>query len=254
MRSEETPGPTYPIGSVDNALRLLRLVGERQQLRLSDAGQYLGVAHSTAHRLLAMLAHHDFVRQDPVSKLYLPGPALLEVGLAAVQKMDVRARVRPILEQLSAQFGETVHLAVRETTRVRYLDAIESTMALRVVVRTGTVLPANCTSVGKVLLAELTTAELHQLYPDGQPLPAETEHSVVSRDALEAELEAVRQRGYGVNVEESEEGVASVAVAIHNSEGRAVASISIATPKSRMTPKRRRQIADALLAAARDFR
>jgi IclR family acetate operon transcriptional repressor len=146
MRSEETPGPTYPIGSVDNALRLLRLVGERQQLRLSDAGQYLGVAHSTAHRLLAMLAHHDFVRQDPVSKLYLPGPALLEVGLAAVQKMDVRARVRPILEQLSAQFGETVHLAVRETTRVRYLDAIESTMALRVVVRTGTVLPANCTS------------------------------------------------------------------------------------------------------------
>jgi IclR family acetate operon transcriptional repressor len=67
-------------------------------------------------------------------------------------------------------------------------------------------------------------------------------------------LEGVRQRGYGVNVEESEEGVASVAVAIHNSEGRAVASISIATPKSRMTPKRRRQIADALLAAARDFR
>ena len=244
----------YPIGSVDKALRLLRLVGERQQLRLSDAGQYLGVAHSTAHRLLAMLAHHDFVRQDPVSKCYVPGPALLEVGLAAVQKMDIRARTRPVLEQLAAQFDETVHLAVREVTGVRYLDAIESTKALRVAARTGTVLPANCTSVGKTLLADLTTAELHLLYPDGKPLPRETEHSVVSRDALDAELEAVRQRGYAANVEESEEGVASVAAPIRNAEGRAIGSISIATPRSRMTPKRRREMVDALLAATRDFR
>jgi len=251
QRPEQTSGPAYPITSVDNALRLLRLVGDRQQLRLSDASRYLGVAHSTAHRLLAMLAHHDFIRQDAVSRSYVPGPALLEVGLAAVHKMDVRARARPALEELAAQFGETVHLAVREGDKVRYLDAIESTKALRVASRIGTALPANCSSVGKAMLACLTAAELDQLYPQGDPLPAKTERSLTTRDALDAQLTAVRRRGYAINVEESEEGVASVAAAIRNSDGRAIASLSIATPANRMTAKRRRELAEALVRAAR---
>ena len=61
--SERTP-PAYPITSVDNALKLLLTFRDRPQLALSDASAYLGVAHSTAHRLLAMLAYHDFVRQE----------------------------------------------------------------------------------------------------------------------------------------------------------------------------------------------
>ena len=68
----ESLAPQYPIESVDNALRLLLLLGEQPQVRLSEASRYLGVASSTAHRLLAMLAYRGFVRQDPVSKAYLP--------------------------------------------------------------------------------------------------------------------------------------------------------------------------------------
>ena len=59
--------PQYPIESVDNALKLLLLLGEQPQIRLSEATRYLGVASSTAHRLLAMLSYRGFVRQDPVS-------------------------------------------------------------------------------------------------------------------------------------------------------------------------------------------
>lgn len=247
--TEESPGPTYPITSVDNALRLLRLVGEREQLRLSDASSYLGVAHSTAHRLLAMLVHHDFIRQDPVTKIYVAGPALLDVGLAAVHKMDIRGRARPVLERLAAQLNETVHLAVRENTRVRYLDAIESTKMLRVASRTGAVLPAHCTSVGKVLLADLSPAQLDELYPKDVPIPAQTHRSLTTRAELDAQLATTRRHGYAVNREESEDGVSSVAVAVRNGDGSAVAAISVATPANRMTTARRREIAQTLFDA-----
>ena len=84
-RSAPGPGqpPAYPIASVDHALRLLMLFRDRPRVRLSEASEYLGVAHSTAHRLMAMLAYHGFVRQEPGSRAYLAGPALVEIGLAA---------------------------------------------------------------------------------------------------------------------------------------------------------------------------
>jgi len=73
--------PAYPIASVDRALRLLLLVGRRSSVRLSEASEALGVAPSTAHRLLAMLAFHGFVRHDGDRHGYVAGPALAEIGL-----------------------------------------------------------------------------------------------------------------------------------------------------------------------------
>src|SRR5262249_59677058 len=123
--------PTYPITSVDNALRLLALFREREKVRLSDAREHLGVAHSTAHRLLAMLAYHGFVRQDKDSRVYLAGPALVEIGLAAVRHMDIRRHARPVLEELAGRYGETAHLSVLEAGKGRHPGARESSRAPR---------------------------------------------------------------------------------------------------------------------------
>jgi DNA-binding IclR family transcriptional regulator len=85
--------PAYPIASVDNALRLLMLFRDTPRVRLSEASEHLGVAHSTAHRLMAMLAYHGFVRQEPGSRAYLAGPALVEIGLAAVRAQGCAVKV-----------------------------------------------------------------------------------------------------------------------------------------------------------------
>jgi DNA-binding IclR family transcriptional regulator len=245
--------PTYPISSVDNALRLLQLFREQQSVRLTDACAYLDVAHSTAHRLLAMLVHHGFVRQDPTTRAYRPGPTLVEIGLAVVQKMDIRLQVRPILERLASEFEETVHLCVLEGSQVRYLDAVESERALRVVARTGNVLPAHCTSAGKALLAELSAARLREVYPQAR-LATQTSHSLGSLRSLEAALDDIREQGYATNYEESEEGVGSVAIALFDQSGRAVAAIAVAVPVSRLGPKVRTHVVRALREAQADFR
>src|ERR1700754_2167837 len=165
-RPESETGPAYPIASVNNALLLLLLFREQPRVRLTDACSYLGVAHSTAHRLLAMLIHHGFVQQDPQSRTYRPGPTLLEIGLAVVEKSDFRTKARPLLTELAEMFNETVHLMTLDGTRVRYVDAVEGTRALRVAPRTGSLLPAHCTSGGKALLAGLSDDRLQVMYAD----------------------------------------------------------------------------------------
>jgi IclR family transcriptional regulator, acetate operon repressor len=232
---ETGPEPAYPIASVDNALRLLKLFRAEPRVRLSDASEHLGVAHSTAHRLMAMLAYHGFVRQEPASRAYVAGPALVEIGLAAVRQLDIRRHARPVLESLAGSLGETVHLAVLEGSNVRYLDAVESSRALRVASRTGSALAANCTASGKALLAELSDQEVSALFAGPKSLTALTARSITKRSRLLAELRVIRARGCAINLEESEEGVASVAVAVRGPQRVPVAALVVSAPVSRMT-------------------
>lgn len=241
--SDGTGRPTYAITSVDNALRLLLLFRERRRLRVSDASSYLGVAHSTAHRLLAMLTYHDFVRQEERDRTYVAGPALIEVGLAAVRNMDLRSAARPILQELAEAFGETVHLSRLEGGNVRYLDAIESSKALRVISRIGSTLPATCTASGKALLAELDPEEVRQL-GDGFGVP-------IGTLGLSAELlREVRRRGFAYNDQEAEDGVFSVAAAARGECAPGMLALSVSAPKSRMDERRVAEIGRRCRAAA----
>ena len=204
-RPESETGPAYPIASVNNALLLLLLFREQPRVRLTDACKYLGVAHSTAHRLLAMLAHHGFVQQEPVTRAYIAGPALVEVGLAVVGSLNVREQARPMMEELAAETGETVHLGVLEGDQVRYVDAVESERALRVVARTGTLVPAHCTSLGKALLAQLTDQQVAALYPTSAE-PFSRPNREVDHDAGEADQRGVARQGARIRRERGRDG------------------------------------------------
>lgn len=228
--------PQYPIESVDNALRLILLLGECSEVRLSDAATYLGVATSTAHRILAMLVWRGFVRQDGRSKAYCPGPALTNIAFSVLKRMDVPGLAQPILEEVSQALRETSHLGILEGGHVRFLAVVEPEVAVRVASRLGREMPAHCTSTGKAILAGLSREELHALYPNEHLEPV-TAESVTTRSALEAQLEEVREQGYAVNREEIEEGVGSVAVAIPTSS-RARLALNVSAPVYRLTEEK----------------
>ncbi|SHL06522.1 transcriptional regulator, IclR family [Pseudonocardia thermophila] len=253
--SPDDPGtsklPPSAIESVDNALRLLLLFAERPRVRLTDVSTYLGVAASTAHRLLTTLQHRGFVRQDAVSRAYEPGSALTMIAAATQQRVDVRVRARPILERLHATYDETVHLGRLDGSVVEFLDSIESTRAVRVGSRTGRSLPAHCTSTGKAMLSTLSTEELHRRYPDTE-LEALTARTITSRDVLERELATARRRGYATSMQESEDGVASVAVPVVGPNG-ALFALNISMPTIRMPAAVRTRIAAALQEAAAEL-
>lgn len=231
-RAVPPEGPTTT--SVDNALWLLQLIGERQALRVAEAADLLGVARSTAHRLLTALRRRGFVMQDRPNGAYRPGPALVEIGLAAVSRIDIRRVARPVLEEVREDTEETVSLAVLEGTSVRFVDCAESTRSVRVGNRTGVVRPAHASAVGKAILAGLSDAELDRRYP-GETLPAAgTGAALTTRAELMAELTAIRAQGYALNWEESVDGVCAVAVALKDTVGQPLAGLGVAAPSSRM--------------------
>ena len=127
---------------------------------MSDVAAELGIARSTAHRLLAMLVYRDFAVQAE-DRSYRPGPAIVRRAAARRAGASGCARLmRPHMEALCDQVAETINLVVRLGTQTRFLHTVESAQVLRVGDRQGTVLPAWKTSGGKALLAELPDAQL----------------------------------------------------------------------------------------------
>jgi DNA-binding IclR family transcriptional regulator len=237
--------PAYPVGSVENALRLLRMLRDRPSIRVSEAAAELSVARSTAHRLLAMLHAYDVVTQDPESRAYRPGPLLAELGLATLRHDDMLTVLHPFLEELSDTVNETAHVIVLEGSNCRFVDSVESKHALRTTARIGVVYPAYLTSGGKALLAELGDDELRRLFPQPR-LPRLTERSPASRAQLFEDLERIRAAGYATNFGESEVGIHAVAVVQRASTGRPAAAMAVSAPEQRLPETRVPELVEAL--------
>ena len=143
------------------------------------------------------------------------------------------------MEALAALTGETVNLVIRVSIPVRFLSSAESRAMLRVGDRPGQVLPAERTSGGRILLAELPDETLEQLYllPEGQSGDdGEAPDQRLTPEkfaAFRRELAGARRAGFALDVERTEEGVAAFGVAVHNRAARAIGAITVAVPVTR---------------------
>ncbi|RZL82547.1 MAG: IclR family transcriptional regulator [Rhodococcus sp. (in: high G+C Gram-positive bacteria)] len=248
--------PPYPLSSVDNALLLVHLLRDQGGVSVSEAAETLGVARSTAHRLLAMLVYRDFAVQDG-SHTYRPGPSLF---VSAVQTRPTRKLVKillPHMQALRERHNETVQLSVRSGRWIRFIASVECAQFLRVGDRRGTALPALGASGGRALLAELSSQQLAKLYPiSGARTPStvvddDAAHTDGEWNALVQAMDLIRRRGFALNVPDTEPGVRAVGVALHNERGEAVGALSIAAPVTRMPGAAVERLGADLIATAR---
>lgn len=226
--------PPYALSSVDNALLLLQLLRDQGGLRVSDAAEELGIARSTAHRLLSMLVYRDFAIQDD-NRTYVPGPALAAGRVSGRPNQLLRRAVHPHMDALCERVQETVNLLVRVGTQTRFLASVESTRLLHVGDRQGGVLSAHLSSGGKALLAELAQDQLEQLYRregDADRL------SEKDWKALLRELRLVRKQGYSINRDKTETGVSAVGAVLRDASGETVAAFSVSVPSARFDAQR----------------
>jgi len=242
----ENHAPPYPIQSVDYALQLLLILKRDGQLRVSDAAAELGVARSTAHRLISMLRFRGFVEQAR-DRTYVAGSAFADLGGGPSSTTALLGIARPHLARLTEKVGETSNLMIRTGAEVQFIDCVESKNALRVGSRVGVRLPARLTSGGKALLADLPFEEAALLHPECAADPA-------ALSSLERMLAATRRQGFGTNFQESERGVVALGVAVRGTAGSAIAAITVSAPTVRFN---RNQIVDlipVLAEAAEDIR
>ncbi|MEU8250288.1 IclR family transcriptional regulator [Nonomuraea sp. NPDC048916] len=225
-----TPESASPLESVDRALRLVEMLRHGEPLTVKAAAERLDVAPSTAHRLLGALIHRGFAVQDR-DRRYHAGPAISHRHETALSTSEIRAVARAGLDHLHAAVGETVQLMVLQRWSIKFIDGVECDAPLRVGVRVGDLMPAYCSAGGKALLAELSNADLEMLHRGG--LPPWPTARIATLAALKSQLATVRRRGYGMNTEETEQGVSGVGVAIHDPAGKAVAAFTVAVPAVR---------------------
>jgi len=253
--SAEVPSsrPEGLIGAVDNVLRLLRLFEDHEMIRVNQVARDMGLSRSTVHRMLATLSHHQFVEQDEYSRAYKPGPALVDIGLSVVSKIDIRAISHTALVELRDLTNETAHLGImRGPTSVVYLDSVESDQVVRTGNRVGWILPAHSTAGGKALLAERTDEEIAALYPSGL-LDAPTPRALTTLAELLDQLAEVRRVGYAVNHGESEADVAAVAAVIRDQRGRDRGVLVTTAPLSRAEDAWVKTTAAATMRVAREL-
>jgi len=229
---------------VDRAARLLtEVVHAPGAVTFTELAAATGLAKSTTSRLLLALERNGLVRRDDAGR-FRPGEMFVRFAWRGGAEAGLTEVAQPYLDQLGRDTGETVNLGVGRDSVVEQIAQVDSVYVIGATNWLGRAVPLHCTAIGKVLLA-YGAAELRP----GR-LERRTERTITSRAALEAELVAVRQRGYAVIDGELEPGLVAVATPVYRDDGAVVAALSVSGPGTRLTPPRVADAAAACMAQA----
>jgi IclR family transcriptional regulator, acetate operon repressor len=229
--------PTYPLRSVDSALRLAQMLQASGPMRLSDVAQELQIGVSTAHRLLSALVYRGFAEQLP-DRRYGPGITLRPMPALDPTVNELRQRSHPAMACLVHAVGESANLVVLSDTEVYFVATVECSRVLRVGERAGQRLPAHLSSGGKAILSRLPGSELNRFSSLG---PAQFER-------LKREVLVARRDGYASNHQDTERGLTALGVALRPLPGPVLAAICVAMPTVRF----RRTLVQPFVAALTD--
>ena len=222
------------VQSLERAFDLLEALAAGGELGVTELANRTGLVPSTAHRLLHTLAKRGYVSQSDSGR-YLLGYKVVEVASGLERRLHrVRVVARPHLERIQRATGETVNLVVLDADRVVYVDQVEGSRNVRMFTTVGTSVPAHTTGAGKAIMAAMPPEAVRPLYDGREPLERLTAHTLVTLEALEQDFVRIRRRGYAIDNEEHEEGVACVGTAVFDHSGRPVAAISVSGPTARI--------------------
>jgi DNA-binding IclR family transcriptional regulator len=218
--------------SVGSALDVLECFAVDTELGVSDVARKLGVAKSTAHRLLTTLVSRGFVEQDHQSGLYRLGLHLFELGQLAHARNELRHVALPVLRHVHQVSGLTVNFGVPDGPDIVFVERLENRDGVRILGHFGRRLPSHTTSSGKAIAAFNAQAYADRVAAGFPPRVTGTVRTMA--DWARA-VDHARRVGYAVAHSESFEGSSSVAVPVL-SRRVAVASVSVFGPSESVEP------------------
>ncbi len=222
-------------GTVGKALDVLDMVARHgRPVRFSDLLAQSDYPKATLFRLLQTLANQGMLSLDPDTGTYSLGVRLVRLAHAAWAQSSLAPIARPYLDDLAAKTGETIHLAQMDLGQVLYVDKRNAAKPVEMFAQAGKVGPAYCTGVGKAMLAYLPPDVLADALAR-QSFHRHTPHTLASREALLAELQAIRTRGHAWDQEEHEAGIICCAVPILSRQGRVMGALSVTSTTARTT-------------------
>jgi IclR family pca regulon transcriptional regulator len=221
--------------SLERGLAILKLFTPEQPiLGISDIADELGMSRSTTHRYVITLVALDYMEQI-ASRKYRLGLRVADLGMSALNGTGLREHSRPCLEELRQRSSFTVSLATLDGLEILYIDRARSFRReqnkIDLNLRVGSRLPAYCTSMGKVLLANLSPIEQNELIV-AMTLTARGPNSIRTKVALRKELKHIREQDFAINNQELMEGLYSIAAPVRTESHEVVAALNMAAYRS----------------------
>lgn len=214
-------------GTVGKALAVLdRIASYGRPVRFGEVLAGSDMPKATLYRFVQTLTNQGMLQYDPDRQTYAPGLRLVRLAHAAWAQSSLAPVARKHIDALSAETGETIHLAQLDHAQVLYVDKRNAHDPVEMFSQAGKVGPAYCTGVGKAMLAFLPDSEL-QIALAQQSWHRFTAATHVSPDSLLRDLAEIRTEGLSFDREEHETGIVCVAVPILNTQSRPLGALSI---------------------------
>ncbi|MFZ5646746.1 MAG: IclR family transcriptional regulator [Bacillota bacterium] len=203
---------------------LQEIAGSDSELGISEISRRLNISKSTVYGITQALTELGVIMQDPGTKKFRLGPTLIKLGSRALAGIDIRSVARPIMEELSERFRETIFLGTFDEKGITIIEKAESPAELKISAPVGTRIPVFAGAAGKVFLSGLKEQAVRNILSQ-KPIPAFTENTVTDPENYIGELRAVRREGYATDHEEYIRGVNAICVPVLDPLGKHLAAM-----------------------------
>jgi IclR family transcriptional regulator, pca regulon regulatory protein len=221
--------------SLERGLAILScFTAKRPVLGIADIADELGMSRSTTHRYVITLVALGYLEQG-ASRKYRLGLRVTDLGMSAMNATGLREHAHPYLEELRQRTSYTVALGVLDGTEVLYLDRVRSfrrgQSALDLDLHAGSRVPAYCTAMGKLLLANIPESEQRDALATLKPTKRGP-NTITSKKALRDEFDQVRDAGFAVDDEELAAELFAIAVPVRDAGGEVTAAVGLSAQSS----------------------
>jgi IclR family pca regulon transcriptional regulator len=205
---------------------------EHPALTLSEVARLAGITRATARRILLTLELLGHVRSD--GRHFSLTPRVLSLGWAYLSSLNLWEIAQPLMEDLVAETGESSSATTLDLPDIVYVVRVPTRRIMAISLGVGTRLPAHATSMGRVLLADLSESELDAFLATA-PLEAHTDATITDPARLREVLAEVRDRGWALVDGELEVGLRSIAAPIQGANGRTLAAVNVSAAAARIS-------------------
>jgi IclR family pca regulon transcriptional regulator len=203
-----------------------------RELTMSQISLETGIPRAAVRRALYTLGKLGYVGEQGRGFVLLP--RVLGIGNAYLSSASLTTTAQPILDSLRDAVRESCSLGILDGDEVLYVARAETVRIMSIGLRPGSRLPAYCTSMGRILLANLAENTLAS-YLARIPLRPRTERTVTDPQQLLDLFDKVRRNNVAIIDQELEIGLRSVAVPVRNREGDVIAALNVGTQTGRAT-------------------
>ena len=242
----------YGVQSIERALDIIEAVAANKNSSvLTEIAEKTGLHKSTAYRIISTLMHRSYLKKN-ADGTYKIGLKLIEAVSYYIDSLELQTEVRPYIAQITAKFGLTSHLGILEGDKVVYIEKMDIFSNIKLYSQIGLRMHAYCSSLGKCLLANFSNTQLRSIMGRTE-FTRFTPNTITTIEALQKEIDSVRQRGWASDNEEFEIGHRCIGAPVYDYRGDIIAAISASGSTTILTDERIPEIVEYLKQTAAEI-